>query len=180
MFPCSSIMPARLETPMRVPIVSNMSMKRKVKTQMTMSSERIFDHSNFSRMGAMLGGVSTTPFSVVMPRGMPMMVVTMMPMSSAPVTLRTISTAEKMMPKHASSTPGVCRSPKATRVASLLTTMPADFKPIRAMNSPIPGEMALRSTSGMASTIFWRRPVSVSSMKMRPSRNTAVSANCHV
>ena len=39
--------------------------------------------------------------------------------------------------------------------------------------------MAFLSVSGITSTIFSRKLVIVSSMNMIPSRNTAVSANCH-
>ena len=63
--PFSSTMPAFWETPMTVPMVSNMSMKRKVKSTTSMSSESISPHWNWQKMGATEGGTSTTRSKVV-------------------------------------------------------------------------------------------------------------------
>ena len=70
--------------------------------------------------------------------------------------------------------------PKVTNVASLPVIMPALCSPMNVINSPMPGEMALRNCRGMASTILLRKPLSVSRTKMMPSMNTAVRANCQL
>ena len=108
------------------------------------------------------------------------MVVIRIPISSEPVTLRTSRAAVSRMPKIASSTAGSCRFPKVMNVDSDEATIPAPFRPTKAINNPIPGLMARRNTSGIALTICLRRPVTVSRMKINPSINTAVSANCQV
>ena len=161
-------------------MVSNMSMKRKVSTQMAISTVSTLCHSNFQKMGSMEGGVEMMPLKWVMPKGMPTTVVTRMPMSSAPVTPLTSRADVSRMPPMASKTAGSWRLPSVRNVASEEATMPALLWPMKAMKRPMPGLMARRSTRGMASTIFWRMPVRVSSTKMIPSMRTAVRANCQV
>ena len=68
--------------------------------------------------------------------------------------------------------------PKLTNVAGLSTMTSAFFSPMKAMYRPIPALIAVFKAGGMTSTIFSRRLVTVSRMKARPSRNTAVRANC--
>ena len=180
MLPFSSTIPARLLTPISVPIVSNISINRKVITQIAISTDNMLLHSNFIRIGDMEGGVSRNPVKLVTPRGIPMMVVARIPINNAPTTFLTNKTEVSRMPKQARSTAGECRSPKVTSVASLALTIPAFFKPMNAMKSPMPGDIARRRISGMESTIFCLSPVMVRRMNMIPSRNTAVKANCHV
>src|SRR5438132_5151108 len=56
--------------------------------------------------------------------------------------------------------------------------MPALRNPIRAMKRPTPAATAEYSSTGIAATISWRSPVSVSSRNARPDRNTAPRAVC--
>ena len=51
-----TVMPALLKTPMMVPMVSNMSMNRKVKTTMTIFRVNISENSNCMKMGSIDGG----------------------------------------------------------------------------------------------------------------------------
>ena len=107
MFPFLSIMPARSLTPIIVPMVSNISINKNVNTQITISRLNMLLHSNLQKMGARLGGaLMIDDERLVMPIGMPMMVTSKMPISKAPVTLRTSSTALITMPMQARSTAG--------------------------------------------------------------------------
>jgi len=56
--PFSSTIPALLDMPIKVPIVSNISMKRKVNTQIAISAVRMLLHSNWQNIGESDGGTS--------------------------------------------------------------------------------------------------------------------------
>ena len=60
----------------------------------------------------------------------------------APGILRATSTAVSRMPPKQSKTPGVPKSPCVTNVAGLDTIMPPFFKPMNAMNRPMPQVIA--------------------------------------
>ena len=78
--------PARWLTPISVPMVSNMSIKRKVNTTTNMSRVKMFSHWNLQKIGSIDSGVDTTPWKFVMPIGMPMSMVVSTPSSIAPGT----------------------------------------------------------------------------------------------
>ena len=127
------IMPARVATPIRVPMVSKRSTKRRVKTMTNISAVNIFDHSNLQKIGSIDGGVLIKPVNCVTPNGIPMSVVAMIPINSAPGTFLMRSTDESTMPiMHSNAGPWEM-SPRLTSVASLLTTMSALLKPMNAM-----------------------------------------------
>lgn len=178
--PFSSSMPARDATPISVPTVSNMSRKNSVNTHTTISPVNTLLKSNLKSIGSMLGGTSIAPLKCVTPNGIPMKVVMRMPRSKEPGTLRFTRIEHSRVPMIARRTCGEWRSPKDAIVEGLETIMPALLIPMKAMNKPIPGAMALRKDIGNASTIFSRNPVIDMRMKMMPSIRTAVSANCHV
>ena len=67
-------------------------------------------------------------------------------------------------------------SPRATRVASLFTIMPDDVSPTRVIKSPIPTETAFLSDIGIDVKIASRTLNKLMTMKIMPSKNTAVSA----
>ena len=100
-------------------------------------------------------------------------------MSRAPRTFLTTRTEVIARPIMASNGAPLVISPSETSVASSWEMTPAFCNPIKAMKSPIPAPIAFLSEAGMAFTMASRRFVSVSMTKMIPSRNTAVSANCH-
>ena len=66
-----------------------------------------------------------------------------------------------------------------TSVLSLLATIPADWKPLKAMNMPTPAPTLFLTQSGTASTIFCCTWKTLSSMKMQPEVNTQANAFCH-
>ena len=179
-FPSLSTIPALVITPTSVPMVSNISTKRKVNTTMSISLVNICFHSNWQKMGSMEGGALNTPSNRVIPIGIPINVVSNIPRSRAPLTFLTSSTAvntRPMIPNRAG--PDVI-SPSPSSVTSLFTIIRAFCRPMKEMNRPIPAPMACFKVSGMALTIFSRRLETVSRIKMIPSIKTAVSANCQV
>ena len=174
-----SIIPALVVTPTRVPIVSNISTKRNVNTTTIISLVNILCHSNCQKIGSIEGGVLKIPSNLVIPIGIPINVVIRIPNSNAPLTpltRRREVTTKPIIPSKAG--PEVI-FPMLISVASLFTMIPAFCSPMKEMNRPIPAPMAFFSVTGIASTIFSRRFVTVSNMKIIPSINTAVRANCH-
>jgi hypothetical protein len=79
-------------------------------------------------------------------------------------------------PNSANAAPGAFRSPSATNVAGLATTMPESLRPMKPMNRPMPPATAAKRYCGIEVTISWRMPVSVSSRKATPEMNTQPSA----
>ena len=94
----------------------------------------------------------------------------------APVTFLINSTMVSKMPATASMVAGSDRSPIVKNVAGWSTTMPAFFKPIKAMNNPIPHCTPILSAAGIASAILVRTPVTDNSKNRIPFQNTIPSA----
>ena len=126
------------------------------------------------------GGAETTPVNFVMPIGIPISEVTRIPISRLPRTFSTTRADVMKKPMMARMTSGLPRSPRATEVDSLLTMRPTLRRPMKAMYKPIPTPMAFFMPTGIASTISVRMFVTVNRMKIRPSRKTAVRANCQL
>ena len=129
-------------------------------------------------MGVIEGGMSIRPVIFVMPIGIPISVVAMMPISRLPGTFLMTSTLVMMMPMAPNRAEPSVIFPIVTRVAALAATMPAFFRPMKAIKRPIPAPMARFREAGMASTISERMPVADRMIKMKPSISTAVSAIC--
>ncbi len=70
--------------------------------------------------------------------------------------------------------------PNETKVAGEETMMPAFFRPMNAMNMPMPTEMACRRLKGMALRIASRMLRNVMSRKTMPSTSMMASDCCHV
>ncbi len=83
-------------------------------------------------------------------------------------------------PRIASSGPASVRSPSATKVASLASTISAFFSAMIPRNRPKPAATALRIECGMPSTSQRRTPVTVRIRKITPEMKTAPSACCQV
>ena len=177
-----------------VPIVSKRSMKRKVSTTTSISQLSMLAHSNLQKIGATLSGSDT---SITLPASLriklvmaspvagslitsPSKVVARIPISIPPLTLSMTRPAVMAKPIRLSRAVPLVMSPRLTRVASLLTMMPAFCIPMNAMNRPIPAPIAFLSVPGMAPRSHPRRPVMDMIMKINPSMSTAVSANCQL
>ncbi len=114
--------------------------------------------------------------SCVTPRGMPTMVATMMEMSRPPLTLSTWRMTAIAMATSDTMATGEDRSPSPRMVDSFATMTPPPFKPMNAMNSPMPMPMAWRRLTGMASMTALRKPHATRTRMTRPSRNTIAMA----
>ena len=125
-----------------VPKVSKRSMNKKEKTTITISTVKMLCHSNFMKIGSTEGGVETKPSKWVRPNGMPQIVVIAIPISKAPGIFLTRRTAVEIKPTITSNTLGWKIWPRATRVASFLTEIPAFWRPIKAIKRPIPTPIA--------------------------------------
>lgn len=179
-----------------------MSRKRKVKSTTIMSRTPLASVSslqvNWKAISLMLGGTETMPFSEVR--------ATRLTEPSAPITLyigMSPSAVVAMIPQRMPPrTPFITKAPvtitpripsravplkepsgslkaRVTKVGPC-PTMPAFWKPRKAMIRPMPAPTAYFSDSGRASTIHLRTLVSVRMTNTIPSRNTAVSANCQL
>ena len=105
-------------------------------------------------------------------------VVTTIEIRIAPLTLRTHSAITSSRPKHedqdrpALAAGRRCRAATGTVVSAasgMRRTKPASTKPIRAMNRPMPTEIAILSWAGTAWKTASRKPVSTSTRMIRPS-----------
>ena len=63
--------------------------------------------------------------------------------------------------------------------AGFETTIPICFRPINAINAPIPALMARRKSLGTLSIIHTRKRVKERAKKITPERKTTPSAVCH-
>ena len=110
---------------------------------------------------------------------MDIIVTMIIPSKIAPFTLRAVKMAMMNRPRRdiiIVVLPLI--EPKPRRVASLLTTIPADCKPMKATKSPIPALMPIFRDFGIAFIMASRMLVSVRTAKIAPSMNTAVRAMC--
>ena len=101
--PSGRIIPALVETPIMVPIVSNISMNRNVDTAIIISILNIFSHSNWNAIGSIEGGALIKPSNWVNPIGMPIIVVISIPSSMPPATFLMTKKAVTIMPMMESS-----------------------------------------------------------------------------
>ena len=62
------------------------------------SAVKILDHSNFMKIGSMLGGMLEKPSRLVIPIGIPINVVARIPIKSAPLTFFTKRTEVSTIP----------------------------------------------------------------------------------
>ena len=125
--------PARVVTPITVPIQSNKSTNKRVNTMVAISAVKMFFHSNFMKIGSIEGGVLKIPSKLVMPIGIPIKVVARIPIRSAPFTLRTKRIDVKPIPMIPNKPEPEVNLPKLTSVAGLSTMTSAFFKPMKAM-----------------------------------------------
>ena len=117
--------------------------------------------------------------TLVCPMGMPISVVRMMPMNSAPLTFQAISTPVSSRPISASSGAPVVMLLRSSRLLPAVT-IPAFSRPIRQMNRPMPALMAALSEAGMEAMILLRRGETVTARKIRPLMNTIARPCCQV
>ena len=135
------------------------------------------------------------PMSVT-PKGMPTIVAPRIPKIIEPLTLSLSRIAMRNKPLNATIavfvaantglpslttwSPQLVKSTKPTCVKSLVTIIPALWKPIYAINKPIPMEIALLTATGIPSKISSRKVlplilISESAKKIRPDMKTSIN-----
>ncbi|MPM83432.1 hypothetical protein SDC9_130496 [bioreactor metagenome] len=177
-FPSLSNILAFVATPTSVPIVSNISINNNVNKTISMSIENILCHSNFINTELIDGGaLIMASGKFVIPIGIPIIAVIIIPINNAPLTFLAINIPVITIPIIASNAGPFVISPSDINVPSPLTITPAPSSPITAINKPIPTEMAFLIFSGIESTIASRTLKAVSKINIIPSKNTAVNAN---
>ena len=112
-------------------------------------------------------------------------VVTVIPISKAPLIFLTVRPIIKKRPKAKTTTGQPIRFPLSPRVTGtgpvlVLRTKPASTKPIRAINNPIPTEMAIFNWVGTARKTATLNPVSTRIRIIIPSRTTSPIASAQV
>lgn len=115
----------------------------------------------------------------VTPIGIPINVEMMMAINKEPFTLLAIRQPQSRMLMRPRMLTGV-NLPSCTKVSALAVMMPAFFKPIKAINIPIPAEMANRRFFGIHSNILSRILRKVIARKMIPSTSNTAKACCQV
>jgi hypothetical protein len=93
---------------------------------------------------------------------------------------RATSASVRIRPNALSNTGPRVRSPSARYVAGFCTTRPPFFRPMNAMNSPMPTAMANFSDMGMAFSTASRRFVSTRIVTRMPSTITTAIACCQL
>ena len=203
--PLASASPASLVSPVRVPTASKKLVNTRVKTSITPAStpmrpkapksnapirprsgiETIWSGRagtlRFQPPGFLKPGPSLKIASAMTAR----MVVATMPMSSAPLTLRAMSTPMMSRPSTKMTVGMVLidpPSPSCTGGAAtpLERTNPESTRPMNAMNRPMPTVIAVFSGAGTALKIISRRLVADSSTMIRPLMTTRPIASAQV
>ena len=104
--------PARLATPIRVPVASNSSTRKNTSTTFRKPCETADLMSSLRKVGSMDGGMSKMPWNWLPPKKNEAMVTAMMPIRMAPGTRNLSSATISRKPSEASTTGGECRSPR--------------------------------------------------------------------
>jgi hypothetical protein len=123
--------------------------------------------------------LTTDVGSGVTPRANDAMVVTTMPMSSAPCTRCTSSHAVTRKPRMASSVPGLVMLPSATGdPGTPSATTPTAFNPMKVRKRPMPTAKLCLSERGIALASQLRTRNTVRIVKSTPARKIAPNAVC--
>ena len=181
--------PARFVTPMRVPMLSNMSTSSSVRMRGSTMKMALLLVRNWKvslrNTGAGEAGaakiVAGSCVTILPPTGTINPSNVMKPMLStiAPGTRRATRMAVRAMPARQSQTGPAVKSPCETKVAEFATITPPFFRPMNAMKRPMPHVTAIFRWCGIAAMIFSRTPVTESARKITPLTKTMPSASCH-
>ena len=176
--PSAPTSPARVATPTSVPAVSNTSTSSMERITVSMERLNALAMSNCKNTGAGEGGSAATPWKAASPSSQPAKATPSIPITTAPAICRAASAAISANPTSAAAGANAEKSPNATSVAGLSTTMPALRKPTKATNSPMPAAMPSFKLRGIALMSHSRTGSTLSVTNSTPERNTAPSAAC--
>ena len=144
--------------------------------------------SSWKNTGARVTCSMVTDWGIwVTPMGSPSRVVMVMPMTTAPLTRKAINMAVRASPTRVSR-PWVfhTRCPSTSMdncragTAPLMEMSPTFSRPIKAINRPIPAEMACFMKSGMEWISFPRRGDTAMAKKSTPLMSTMARPSCQV
>ena len=140
--------------------------------RITVSMERLnaLAMSNCNSTGAGEGGSAATPWKAASPSSQPAKATPSIPITTAPAIWRAASAAISAKPTSAAAGANAEKSPNATSVAGLSTTMPALRKPTKATNSPMPAAMPSFKLRGIALTSHSRTGSTLSVTNSTPER----------
>ena len=144
------------------------------------SIENILCHSNWNVIGAIDAGILTILVGKsITPIGIPIIAVIIIPTNKAPFTFLANNIDVITIPIKANNPGPDTIFPRANIVPppSGWTTIPAPSRPIRAINNPIPTDIAFFIFVGIESTIASRTLNTVNPININPSKRTAVNAN---
>ncbi len=116
----------------------------------------------------------------ICPIRIPKIAVTIIPMKIEPGTCIAIKMTVRIKPNRVIQTAGELNLPKVTRVESLFTINLPFCRPIKAINKPIPAEIAYFKSCGIASTTFSRNLKTVIKINKIEATKTAAKAVCHL
>ena len=132
------------------------------------------------KIGERLGTPEIKAFGIgIWPITIPKIAATIIPIKIAPGTLAIIKKIVTTKPKIVIQTSGLFKEPTVTKVESLLLIKLPPWRPMKAINKPIPAEIAYLISLGMASIIISRTLNTVSKMKRIEATKTAAKAVCH-
>lgn len=132
------------------------------------------------KVGAIDGGIDITEVGKsINPNIIPTITVKAIPKNIAICEPLTINIDIATKPNTESKTVGFVKSPSATNVDELATTIPAFFKPIKAINKPIPELTANFKFVGIALITNSLNPVADIIKNIIPDANTPDNAVCH-
>ena len=178
--PCSSINPARLATPSKVPAVSNKFTNKNAMITLIMATSNAPTISNCIKVGAKLGGAAIRPLNSTSPMAIAILVTLRIPIIMAPGTRRIERIAILKKLKPASKVWGCVKSPRDRKVAPLATIIPPLLRPMNPINKPTPAPIAIRKLREILSNIHLRRRVTLMITKIIPAKKTAPSAICQL
>ena len=128
------------------------------------------------KVGAILGGIDTSPRYSINPRKTDERVTTSTPTSIAPGTFLTDKEHIIKKPNAAKSVSGLVKSPKLRKVALLAAIIPPFFKPIKPMKRPTPAPIAILRLRGILSSIHRLKLVTLIIKNKTPAKKTAPRA----
>mmetsp|Transcript_18225 Transcript_18225/g.46647 ORF Transcript_18225/g.46647 Transcript_18225/m.46647 type:complete len:285 (+) Transcript_18225:576-1430(+) len=165
-----STRPACRPAPNCTPAVSKSATKRKASVIGTVSCQRArySVKLKWQKVPSSVGAAKTDSGSGCSPKTHEMHDEVTTPISMAPCTRCTVSTAMSKVVATPSRTYGLATLPNATSVSSLGTTRPVMRKPMKAWKSPMPTVMACFRLCGMMCWMNSEAPQTVSNAKSTP------------
>ena len=131
-------------------------------------------------VGFKLGAAATISEGIgIKPVTRPKIVVAAIPMKMPPGTRRTSKIAVTTNPKIVNQVEPTLSDPNPTNVDSFETMIPPSLRPRKAINRPIPPEIAYFKSAGIASMIISRSLKIVIKIKIKEATNTPANAVSH-